>query len=104
MPVFIYTQDALKKLYQMEGPRWLEAEHNHHLQVVELNYNLSPESFLGAMMKFIEEREYFPGCVMYGLGGWNRYIVQSDGNMVFSKHHSNTEAQDKARSLGFDVW
>ena len=48
-----------------------------------------------------EMREDYVASI-YGQGGWNRYHVKGDGSVIFSKMHSEEEAQ-KAQELGFLV-
>lgn len=41
--------------------------------------------------------------VIYGLGGFNRYYVQANGNVRFSEFHSSKDHQERAAALGFEV-
>jgi hypothetical protein len=53
-----------------------------------------------------EEARLYTGAihVIYGVGGWHRYMVTMDGVVHFSHHHSNPEARERATTLGFEPW
>lgn len=41
---------------------------------------------------------------IYGLGGWNRYYVLLNGQVVFSAHHSDEKTCKEAEAAGFRIW
>jgi len=47
--------------------------------------------------------ETVPGSI-YGMGGWNRYFIRRNGNVLFSSIHAN-QKQDiqNAKDLGFEI-
>jgi hypothetical protein len=54
-----------------------------------------------------EDKDHFNwrdsiGISIYGSGGWNRYMVQVDGTIGFSRMHGPGKAED-AGALGFEV-
>jgi len=42
------------------------------------------------------------GKVIYGAGGWNRYLIR-ETEVTFSSFHATKEATDKARAVGFTI-
>lgn len=42
------------------------------------------------------------GRVIYGAGGWNRYLIR-DNEVTFSSFHSTPEQTNKARAVGFTI-
>lgn len=42
--------------------------------------------------------------VIYGVGGWHRYMVTIEGHVHFSFHHATKQAQERAMALGFLRW
>jgi hypothetical protein len=59
-----------------------------------------------SVMKSLEEMrsdDKFPIGTIYGRGGWNRYFVYSNGEIVFSAYHANEKDIEKAKSLGIKV-
>ena len=48
------------------------------------------------------------GKVIYGAGGWNRYLIRETDHIygsqvTFSSFHATKEATDKARAVGFTI-
>ena len=41
---------------------------------------------------------------IYGVMGWNRYFVNTQGEILFSMAHSNPKAQERAKRAGFTLW
>lgn len=42
------------------------------------------------------------GIIIYGSGGWHRYYVRSDGNVVFSAGHG-PRGVERAKAEGFGI-
>lgn len=113
MSVYIYDPDAKAKIALVEGERWLE----HDLNAAYRSSTSCFDAFL-AEWKAIEAvttpdaREILNSeCLtvrgnpaIYGLGGWNRYFVRYDGEIMFSAYHaSNPEKEAQAKDAGFRV-
>ena len=41
---------------------------------------------------------------IYGIGGWNRYIVNAEGEVLFSAFHADAEATERASRYGFAIF
>jgi hypothetical protein len=46
----------------------------------------------------------FAITVIYGNGGWSRYMVRGDGEVQFSARHSSPEGVTKAEAAGFRIF
>ena len=100
--VHITDPDFFNKVAKLEGERYATEARN--AQPTELSFN-------GALTWLDTEdfspdpgEEYCPTdnvFRVYGMGGWNRYYVQSDGFIRFSKFHSSAEKHLLAMDLGF---
>lgn len=127
MAVFINQADALARMAQVEGDRW----HRHQLSnprsetgfLVWLSAfywrlskegrdelerygmamdDVSLEEIIG--LGFVPVDSTTVQGVIYGAGGYNRYKVLSDGEIVFlSSFAIDDTARTKAANLGFSV-
>ena len=57
---------------------------------------------LAQLRKHPDASPYFVQQV-YGAGGWNRWFLHPDGQVVFSGGHAHCDGVTKARELGFEV-
>lgn len=122
MTIRIDDANAWDKLVEMEGDRWASEQRNQEArgdafweycapwyQAVQHWTELAEaRAALVAAGDWTEEdaredaRRMF--CIVYGLGGWHRFIVRRDGVIEFSAHHApNEETVERARALGFDI-
>ena len=113
MPVYIDQDDALAKMTQVEGEFWL----NHMaLDQTEdcsfMAFKLYYEQEIKPMAKNDPENlrrlielgwSFHPGhsAAIYGNGGWNRYRVQYDGEIIFMEAFATDEGIAKAKAAGF---
>ena len=42
--------------------------------------------------------------IIYGSGGWNRWGVRYNGEVLFSRHHAREGDTERAESYGFGTW
>lgn len=134
MPVYIYNNDTLEKMAIIEnvvqgfGEHWLADQMS--MQKPETpedvpSYMCSFVAFLNTYMGEKDEYEKmtnkgygdesifssftFRGCLrreatIYGAWGWNRYLVQFSGEIVFLEDFAySDECVNKALELGFRV-
>lgn len=102
------TQESVSALLEKLRKRWIEEQLD----------SARPDSFqfswlgaLTALERFkknltSEELRSLTGAihVIYGVGGWNRWMVTVDGQVHFSWHHGGEEKGMKALELGFLRW
>lgn len=112
MPVNIMDVDAINVMALVEGDHWKQYQLEHPECISgflrfkqayeEMIKKLSPDE-----LKYRREIGYGVGIegnsAIYGDGGFHRYFVRSDGNIVFSKSHSFGERITKARDAGFTI-
>lgn len=97
----IFDSNCYAKIAEVEGPGFVKQEANHLGQVAELGYSLSRNSFTGAVVNYAKEQTT---QVIYGVGGWHRYVLREDGEVTFSKYHCpSEEICARAREVGFSV-
>lgn len=112
MPIFIYEPDAFEKLCESEGPGYKENQENFG--------DCSFAAFLAEWEKTWKPHyEYFKNKknasrdfvrvngngMIYGLGGWNRYIVDMLGEILFHIDFAEAEKYtEKARKVGFTIF
>ena len=51
---------------------------------------------------FGDHRDFMINSI-YGGGGWNRWFVRANGEVVLSRHHASSESIARAKELGFEV-
>ncbi len=86
MSVFIYEKDAFEKIVAVEGPGYIKNQKNFDDYSFSAFYKRWQE-LCGQDPNFINASEHFIGvglcCAIYGLGGWNRYLVRNTGEIFF---------------------
>ena len=105
--------NALLVMAEIEGEGWLEG------QLTDPSPNVSAKAALEQVQRrqreFREWKSDYPGDkppdlndtvgdAIYGAGGFNRYFVRGNGEIIFSRSHSTAEDLAKAKKLGFEVW
>jgi hypothetical protein len=107
MPVFIYEKDALEKIAEVEGEKWIRHQKNFG--------DCSFDAFLrtwneqiGGRKELIEKGGSMAISVngngaIYGLGGWNRYIVMYSGEIKMLRDMAIQESIEKAEKCGFRI-
>ena len=114
MSVFIYEVDAFEKMAKVEGRMWVDQETQRLEQRVGLGYKPGG-TFIEALRQFAiyemdraahrEDESDWDNAVIYGAGGYHRYVVRMNGEIQFSQHHCCLE--DKltlAIETGFTVY
>ena len=127
MAVFVQQPNALALLTQLEGDRWLQQQHRFpysetgfFVWLAAFNWRFSKEGAEELGRNGIEAidlplAEIIDGGFIlvdsatgslgiYGAGGFHRYSVLSDGEIVFLASYARTQAYLAAASvLGFSV-
>jgi hypothetical protein len=104
---------ALACLGEMEGTAWValqqQKQHAPHSffvmlaawnQKVEMGYEHDLDYPLSDFMHDAPG----DGHILYGSGGWRRYAVRPDGEIVLLRESTTQEQCVKAESLGIRVW
>ncbi len=96
---------TLEAMGYIEGAGWLERQRDILTNQKEVSL---PTSVAGAQ-KFLEERaedeeSFGPDsyCV-YGQGGFHRYWVMSDGEVIFDSYYAQGQEIEKAKRVGFKI-
>lgn len=87
---------VLNKMAEVEGERWRKEEEDEKKKP-----SLHDQSFYGVLESFRKGQD--SAGVIYGAGGWHRYIVSENGDVRFSSYHSHKEGIEKAKKAGFKV-
>lgn len=115
MAVFIYQPDALALMATMEGEEWLAKQKQAQnagspycfplwLEAWQLKSEMGAEYEDEPLASFVFDR--FSGAVepvIYGKGGYHRYIVRANGEVQFSSFHAIAERRPQAQALGFTL-
>jgi hypothetical protein len=106
--VFIYDEDAIVKIAMMEGERWRRQQ---------LERKTSPYGFFYVKTAWdqstlpeyagtdLDWRELLEGAenVIYGEGGFHRYVAMENGELRFSRTHARSPNVQRAQELGFNL-
>lgn len=115
MSVFIYQPDALELMGLVEGEEWLQQQKlktacPYSFPIWLEAWNLKMAAGLdkdddSPLADFISDRfELSISPVIYGKGGFHRYVVQPNGEILFSKFHSVERRIPAAIAAGFTVY
>lgn len=109
MSVYIYQPDAFDRLLVAEGPRYLS-------EGPQSNSGYDFATYLEAWNRARSERLHWPDNVnpsyvglpegdgaIYGTGGYSRYIVRQDGEIVLLGSTASSATQERALAVGFQV-
>ncbi len=100
MSIFIFDPSCLRKLANVEGPGWGMEQENHLIQSRAAGVPLHPNSYFGAIFEFVKKEQ----PIIYGYGGFNRYVIRDDGRVVFLRAQAAYPAMiEKAKIEGFDL-
>lgn len=115
MPVFIYDANAYDKLTEVEGARW----RRHADELYEANRDKPRGTGRGYCFQDFKAtwdatrgtayEDVWLDCgepplqVIYGAGGYARYAVHKDGEIVLLSGSTTAERCTKARAAGFTV-
>lgn len=108
MPVYIHQDDALRKLTALEGERWLDRQREE----IDSPYGfyLYLHEYLVRHRRPEAERELEENTLLrvdggtgeiYGQDGNDRFVVQSDGELLLLGHRASQEKREQAEALGF---
>lgn len=106
MPVFIYEPDVLEKLVEIEGPEYQRCAKKEYFG------NCAFEAFLEKWNTVFRDNEPLrrakPFAIdvertgaIYGVWGWNRYIVLNTGEILLIESLSYPEFVEQAKRAGF---
>ena len=106
MPIFIYEPDALERLVEIEGPEYRRCAKKEYFGDCAL------EAFLEKWNTVFRDNEPLrrarPFAIdvkgtgaIYGVGGWNRYIVLNTGEIMLIKFLSYPKFIERAKRAGF---
>ena len=113
MPVFIYERDAFRKMIAVEGPEYprnqrffgsvsfgaAKREWDKFFRDNEELRNSRPEFVIGITAQDVG--------IIYGLGGWNRYVVLNSGEIMLTGDMSSPRCRkciEPARRIGFRIF
>ncbi|OGM98329.1 MAG: hypothetical protein A2915_04460 [Candidatus Yanofskybacteria bacterium RIFCSPLOWO2_01_FULL_41_34] len=88
-----HPDETMAAMIEIEGPDWIEHQKNW-----------SSNTLSGAIAWLRGEGENDTGgssYIVHGLGGMNRYYVDEDGSVRFSRSHASPKDIALAESLGF---
>lgn len=96
--VHILDEDAFERIVLVEGEYYRKPAYRH-----EPEGEPTDNSFQGVKGAWERGERGLTGRgkSIYGIGGWNRYFVRDDGEIVFSYWHALSEGRKKARGAGF---
>ncbi|MEK7630186.1 MAG: hypothetical protein AAB432_02260 [Patescibacteria group bacterium] len=113
MPVFIFQKNAFKKMIQVEGEGFREREndtddysfkafHDHWKNLSKNNKRYSPR------VKAEFTISVHDSSTIYGFGGWHRYVVMNNGEILLIKSSVLKWKQEwilkKAKKVGFKIF
>lgn len=108
MPVFIYDNDAFEKLVEVEGG--LYRRHGQREMMAQCSYAAFKEAWEEGFARWKGTAQEYPnvtvegGAAIYGFGGYNKYAVQANGEMIFLPGLAGTsEAIQQAQAAGFTL-
>lgn len=128
MANLITDPTTLDRMIEVDIPRRIlstpsaQAAHDERLAAQRESYKATQTNpadlyltFVGAVAlweKFCEEvpdaeARKKNGCaiaVIYGPGGWHRWMVDSEGEVCFSHHHSTDEGVERSVQFNFKAW
>ena len=95
---------------QLTVPHAIKLVKKHHKEIEEVRQDLEKETdpeeieSLQQYLKSLEQEKRVIGDAIYGSGGWHRYFMYSDGEVVFSGMHAVEDMRSKAKELGFEIF
>jgi len=81
---------VVKMLMEMEGEDWFK-----HQKTWE-------ENSIDGALEAAKKGGGYSGGVIYGFGGWHRFFVRPNGDVVYSSSHGSSDVE-KAKRLGFKI-
>jgi len=119
--VNIFDKDIYTRIARIEGDFWLSEQERPSEYTVEsakvevAKFIRKVEEFLANPpenpedaawdLDYLTKTERNAVSVVYGMGGWHRYMVNGSGQVFFSVRHCAQPAKlELARKLGFADW
>lgn len=111
MAAYVFDPDALFRLAELEGDEWLrtqeadpESPYGIHAwkrawETRQALIQTNPEYSDEPVSSFVEGGD---GAI-YGAGGWRRYVVAPDGELVLLGWSATPDACSRAEATGFRV-
>lgn len=104
----ISDADLFERMTRIEGARWAAQQRAQP----EAPYGLLRKLALWEAFQLSEERQHPEASwadllessderVVYGEGGYHRYVVRDNGDVCFSQMHAREPARQLAQELGF---
>ena len=111
MSVFICESDAFEKMCQVEGTMYGMAYERFKTEEAfgDCSFDAFLEKWKEAVFQCprIKQSDSYMHVngngAIYGIGGWNRYLVRWTGEIVLLGISADQESRDKAREVGFAV-
>ena len=114
MAVFIYQENSLALMAQLEGPEWLAQQSRQTespyafplwLEAWQLKVAAGhAEDDLARLEDYVFDRfQLSVQAVIYGKGGFHRYIVRPNGEILFAASSAIAAKRPEAQALGFTL-
>ena len=112
MAIFIYDDDAAEKMAVLEGFAWLEEQRTKlnspfHLGLWKKAWSLKCRAGMQntdkPLNEFIQRPSEMTSPIIYGNGGFHRYVVEHNGEIQFSQMHATAKKIEFAKNLGFTL-
>jgi hypothetical protein len=123
MPVYIFQENAMELMAQVEGPSWKKSQESPASEADDCSFVSFLNKWLGLFESLKSQGKVdvykdmtdlyggsdldFPLDVngigaIYGDGGWNRYVVKASGEVLFlSRAARNPANKERAANSGF---
>lgn len=100
----IDDDDILLKLEEVEGADWRRQQESRRTAPHSFYWLLAAweQRCLPEHRDIAEIRDFLDAePVLYGAGGYNRYLLRDDGTLLFSRMHARLAMQERATKAGF---
>lgn len=113
MSIYIFEEDALDKMAELEGQPWKEQQEKEldskcgfhfFLDIWEKEYRGNYDLIAEGVKFGCFVSTHGDGNAIYGRSGFNRYAVRVDGKLFFLRDLAiNNDVVETAMSIGFDI-
>lgn len=118
MAVYIWQENAFDKMAEVEGEDWKRQQEeglfgNNSFAVFKRQYeelvreapNIKDLSEFAITITEENDNGRATDSVIYGHGGWNRYVVLNTGEICFIELMApSVEYVERAKKAGFRIW
>jgi hypothetical protein len=101
MPVFVHDNDVVEKIVGVESPDDFPQYEINRYRDELLDESIST-SVVSARIQFANNPQSRP--VIYGNGGWNRYVIIETGEIIFLATLAVKFFVQRAQGAGFSVY